>query len=107
MIQNLANKIIEVLQGVPAVDEKKMFGGVAYLIHGNMAVGVHRNDLMVRVGPENHEAAMKRPYTKPFDMTGRPMAGWVVVDAAGLTDPDVLAEWIDQGVAYAQTLPPK
>ena len=58
---NLAKRIIENLQNVPAVDEKKMFGGVGYLVHGNMAVGVHGNDLIVRVGPENHAEAMKRP----------------------------------------------
>ncbi|MHB0968112.1 MAG: TfoX/Sxy family protein [Bellilinea sp.] len=104
---NLAQRIIENLQGVPAVDEKKMFGGVGYLIHGNMAVGVHRNDLIVRVGPENHAEAMKRPHTRPFDMTGRPMSGWLVVEAAGIKDPAVLAEWIQLGVAYAQSLPPK
>ncbi len=104
---NLAQRIIENLQSVPAVDEKKMFGGVGYLIQGNMAVGVHRNDLIVRVGPENHAEAMKRPHTRPFDMTGRPMSGWLVVEAAGIKDPAVLAEWIQLGVAYAQSLPPK
>src|SRR5512134_3933338 len=104
---NLARRIIDLLQRFPSVDEKKMFGGVAYLIHGNMAVGVHGNDLMVRVGPHNHAEAMKRPHTRVFDMTGKPMSGWVVVSAAGLTDPQVLADWIAQGVAYAQTLPPK
>ena len=96
---NLAQRIIENLQGVPAVDEKKMFGGVGYLIHGN--------DLMVRVGQENHAEAMKRPHTRPFDMTGRPMSGWLVVEAAGIKDPAVLAEWIQLGVSYAQSLPPK
>jgi len=104
---NLAQRIIENLRGVTAVDEKKMFGGVAYLVHGNMAVGVHGNDLMVRVGSDNHAEAMKRPHTRVFDMSGRPMSGWLLVDAAGLTDPEVLADWIAQGVAYAQTLPPK
>ena len=104
---NLARRIIDLLQRFPSVDEKKMFGGVAYLIHGNMAVGVHGNDLMVRVGPQNHAEAMKRPHTRVFDMTGKPMSGWVVLAAAGLTDPQVLADWIAQGVAYAQTLPPK
>lgn len=104
---NLARRIIETLQGVSGVDEKKMFGGVAYLIHGNMAVGVHGDDLMVRVGPENHAEAMKRPHTRVFDMTGKPMSGWVVVAAAGLTDQKVFADWIAQGLAYALTLPPK
>jgi TfoX/Sxy family transcriptional regulator of competence genes len=104
---SLAKLIIKALQDVPAIDEKKMFGGVGYLVHGNMAVGVHGNDLIVRVGPENHAEAMKRSFTKDFDMTGRPMSGWLVVEAAGLTDPQVLAEWISQGVAYAQSLPPK
>ena len=104
---NLAQRIIEVLQGTPALDEKKMFGGVGYLIHGNMAVGVHGNDLMVRVGPENHAEAMKHPHTRPFDLTGRPMSGWLVVEAAGIEDPAVLAEWIQLGVTYAQSLPPK
>ncbi|MHB8856197.1 MAG: TfoX/Sxy family protein [Bellilinea sp.] len=104
---NLAQRIFEILQGMPALDEKKMFGGVGYLIHGNMAVGVHGNDLMVRVGPENHTEAMRRPHTRPFDMTGRPMSGWLVVGAAGIQDPAVLAEWIQLGVTYAQSLPPK
>ena len=104
---NLAKRIIDNLQEISAVDEKKMFGGVAYLIHGNMAIGVHGNDLMVRVGSENHAEAMKRPHTRVFDMTGRPMSGGVVVAAAGLTDPQILADWIARGVAYARSLPPK
>lgn len=105
--RNLAQRIIDVLQGTPALDEKKMFGGVGYLIHGNMAVGVHGNDLIVRVGLEAHADAMRRPHTRPFDMTGRPMSGWLVVEAAGIQDPAVLAEWIQLGVSYAQSLPPK
>ena len=104
---NLAQHIIEILQGTPALDEKKMFGGVGYLIHGNMAVGVHGNGLIVRVGPEAHAEAMTRPHTRPFDLTGRPMSGWLVVEAAGIQDPAVLAEWIQLGVSYAQSLPPK
>jgi TfoX/Sxy family transcriptional regulator of competence genes len=89
------------------VTERRMFGGIAFLHRGNMAVGVSGDDLMVRVGPDNTDAALARPGARVFDMTGRPMRGWILVDGAALTEDDVLGEWIEKGRAFAASLPPK
>ena len=80
--EKLAERIRAELSGVPFV-EKKMFGGVGFLLHGNMACGVHKNSMIVRVDPEKHDALLKKPHTRPFDITGRPMKGWLIVDADG------------------------
>lgn len=103
----LAQRIISILQNTGAVDERKMFGGVAYMIHGNMAVGVHGNDLIVRVGPAYHAKAMAKPHTRDFDITGRPMAGWLMIEPAGIQDQQTLEDWVALGVTYAQSLPHK
>lgn len=87
--------------------EKKMFGGVGYLLRGNMACGVHRNGLIVRVDPDKHARLLKKPYARPFDITGRPMKGWLIVDAGGCKTDKQLSAWIDEGIGYALTLPPK
>ncbi len=102
----LAERIRDQLEGMPYV-EKKMFGGVGYLLHGNMACGVIKDDLIVRVDPEKHAALLKKPHARPFDMTGRPMKGWIVVEADGLKTSRQLSAWIREGVAFAVTLPPK
>ena len=102
----LAERIRSQLQGVPFV-EKKMFGGVGYTIHGNMACGVNKDDLIVRVDPEKHSAYLKKPNTRPFDMTGRPMKGWLVIEADGYKTDRQLSTWIKEGVDFALTLPPK
>ncbi len=87
--------------------EKEMFGGLAMLIGGNMAVGVSGDALMVRVGKDAHDAAMARPGARVFDLSGRPMRGWIVVDPVGLDGPGELDRWVREGVAHALTLPPK
>jgi TfoX/Sxy family transcriptional regulator of competence genes len=102
----LAERIRDQLDGMPYV-EKKMFGGVGYLLHGNMACGVIQDDPIVRVDPEKHAALLKKPHARPFDMTGRPMKGWLLVEAAGLKTSRQLSAWIREGVAFAMTLPPK
>lgn len=86
--------------------EKRMFGGIAFLLNGNMAVGVHGDDLIVRVAKADHEALLAEPGARPFDMTGRPMAGWLLVSGEVLDDA-VLAAWVSRGTAYAGSLPPK
>jgi TfoX/Sxy family transcriptional regulator of competence genes len=91
----------------PAVSERKMFGGIAFMIGGNMAVGVSGRDLMVRVGKEAHAEALARPGARPFDLSGRPMAGWLVVAPEGFSDEAQFDAWVDQGVASAESLPPK
>jgi len=84
-----------------------MFGGIAFLYRGNMAVGASGDDLMVRVGPDATDAALARPGTRVFDMTGRPMRGWIVVAASALAEDEALGAWIDEGYAFAAGLPPK
>ena len=79
----LAERMRAELGRLPDLVEKKMFGGVGFLVRGNMACRVHGDDLIVRVGPKNYEQALTRPHTWPFDMTGRPMAGWIVLAPQG------------------------
>jgi TfoX/Sxy family transcriptional regulator of competence genes len=102
----LAERIRERLRDANGVVEKKMFGGLAFLTHGNMTVGVTGDDLIVRVRPDATAAALARPGTREFDMTGRPMKGWVVADGEGLADP-VLDQWIAEARAFVATLPPR
>lgn len=103
--ESLAERVRERLHDA-VVTEKKMFGGLAFMEHGNMTVGVLGDDLIARVGPEATDAALARPGTRVFDFTGRPMRGWVVVAGDGLED-DALAGWVEQARGYAATLPPK
>jgi len=103
----LAARMRAILAALPGLEEKKMFGGIGFLVNGNMACGVNKNDLIVRVGPEKHAAALARPHTRPFDMTGRPMAGWVVVESEGCRGEKDLADWIQQGLAFTRSLPAK
>jgi hypothetical protein len=84
-----------------------MFGGVGYLLNGNMACGVHKANLIVRVGPEQYRDALEHPKTREFDLTGRPMTGWVAVIPEGTASEEELVSWVDQGVRYAATLPSK
>jgi hypothetical protein len=105
--QALAEDIRAYLAGEETVTEREMFGGIAFMIQGNMAVGVTGEDLMVRVGKERHDAAMARPGTRVFDLSGRPMAGWILVAAEEVASPSDLHAWIDWGAAYARSLPAK
>ena len=91
----------------PGLSEKKMFGGIAFMIHGNMAVGVGGDELMVRVGTDAHEAAIAKPGARTFDMGARPMKRWVNVAAEGMSTEADFNAWVDQGVAFAESLPPK
>lgn len=88
-------------------DEKKMFGGIGFLLNGNMACGVNKENLIVRIDPEKQNALLKKPYTKPFDLTGKPMKGWLVVEAGGVKTDKQLNAWVKEGVDFALTLPPK
>ena len=102
----LAERIRSGLEGLPFV-EKKMFGGVGFLITGNMACGVNKDDLIVRVDPEEHGTLLKKPHVRPFDLTGKPMKGWLVVEPDGCKTEKQLNTWIKKGVEFASTLPPK
>jgi hypothetical protein len=103
----LAQRIRLALADVPGLTEQKLFGGMGFMLHGNMACGVNGKNLILRINPDRTEQALAQPSVRVFDMTGRPMKGWIVVEPAGLQSAEDLNRWLDQGVAFAQTLPPK
>ena len=104
--EKLAERIRSQLDGIPVV-EKKMFGGVGFLLNGNMACGVNNEDLVVRVDPGRHSVLLKKPHAKPFDLTGRPMKGWLLVEAGGYKTEKQLSTWVKEGIEFASSLPPK
>jgi hypothetical protein len=87
--------------------EKKMFGGIAFLLKGNMCCGVHREALIVRLDPGETDRALADPHTQVFDLTGRPMKGWILVEPKGLATDAQLGRWIDRAAEYAGSLPAK
>jgi TfoX/Sxy family transcriptional regulator of competence genes len=97
----LAERIRTALRGRDDVAERKMFGGIAFMVAGRMACGVIHDDLMVRVGPDGHDAALAEPHTRPMDFTGRPMRGMVYVDPDGVRVDTDLSRWVDRAVAVA------
>jgi TfoX/Sxy family transcriptional regulator of competence genes len=103
----LAQRVRQVLIGMDTLTERKMFGGVGFMLHGNMACGVQKDSLVVRVGPERYQQALQHPHARPFDMTGRPMRGWVFVGASGVRSDEDLSEWVQRGVDFALSLPAK
>jgi len=100
-------KRVSLLLTKKGVIEKKMFGGVGYLLNGNMACGVHEDNLIVRVGVERYKEILDLPHTKLFDLTGKAMTGWVEVLPAGTRTDQELIHWINLGIEFAETLPPK
>ena len=105
--KGLAQRVREEMTELPGFVEKKMFGGIGFMLQGNMACGVNGEDLIVRVGPDRYEDALARLHTKPFDMTGRPMKGWVMVSPQGVEADEDLRNWVQQGVEFASSLPAK
>jgi hypothetical protein len=105
--EELAERVRAALGSVPGVTEIKMFGGLCYTVGGNMAVGVTGQDLMVRLDPESADAALADPGARPMDFTGRPMRGFVFVGPEGFGTDRSMKEWVDRGVAFASSLPPK
>lgn len=103
----IADEIRARIGGHPGLVEKQMFGGIAFMINGNMAVGVAGEELMIRVGEAAHDEAVAEPGARIFDMGARPMRGWVLVGAEGFADDDAFDAWIDRGVACAEGLPSK
>ena len=105
--EGLAERLRELLAGRRDVTERKMFGGLAFLCRGHMFVGITDDVLMVRVGPGAHAAALARPHARPMDFTGRPMKGYVYVDAEGIREDAELAAWVDAGLELVESLPGK
>lgn len=106
--EDLANRVRELVGGEPQLTEQKMFGGLAFLIGGNMAVAASgHGGLLVRVDPEQAQAMVAGPGVRAMEMRGRPMRGWLLVDPERVHADDRLAEWVDVGMTYARTLPSK
>ena len=105
--EGLAQRIRDTLVDQDGLVEKKMFGGVAFMVHGNMACGVVKEDLMVRVGPDAYDEALDQDSARPMDFTGKPMRGMIYVDSNGLEEEDDLTGWVQRGVDFALSLPAK
>ena len=105
--EKLAARLRDLTAERKDVEEKKMFGGLAFLVGGRMAFGIVGDDLMVRVGPEAHEDALARPHTRPMDFTGKPSRGMVYVARMGLVGRAALRAWIERGIRYALAQPKK
>ncbi len=105
--RDLADEIRNHIGDHPGLNEKEMFGGIAFLIGGNMAVGVTGDELMVRVGKDAHDETVVLPGARVFDLSSRPMKGWLVIGADGISSRDDLEAWIERGVRFAESLPSK
>ena len=104
----LAARIRRQLGKKKGLVEKKMFGGVGFMLNGNMACGVHGSELIVRLAPEETDKALAQRNVRVFDLSGgRPMKGWILVEPAGIESEKDLAKWVDIGAKYAAALPPK
>ena len=103
--QELDDRLLKAVAGWGAT-RKKAFGGTCHLLNGNMLCGVHKNYLILRLGPQEAERALARPHVKPFDMTGKPMKGWIMVEKQGLNE-QALREWLAEARRFVASLPPK
>jgi hypothetical protein len=105
--EHLAKRVRPLLSRRSGFTEKKMFGGVGYLLHSNMCIGVWKEFLIVRVGPDGYAAVLRKPFAKKFNITGRAMTGWVMVEPEGVVDDGELSEWVLRAVAFVRSLPKK
>jgi TfoX/Sxy family transcriptional regulator of competence genes len=105
--EKLAGRVREVLKRRRNISEKKMFGGLAFMVSGHMCCGILGDDLMVRVGPDAYDAALREKGARPMNFTGRAMKGMVYVDRSGYGAAASLKAWVEQGLSHARSLPPK
>lgn len=105
--EGLAERIREILQDRHDVEEKKMFGGLCFMVSGHMCCGIVKETLMLRVGPENYQQCLARKYASEMDFTGKAMTGMVYVAPAGIESDTALAEWVGIGTEFVASLPPK
>ncbi|MBL8996498.1 MAG: TfoX/Sxy family protein [Gemmatimonadetes bacterium] len=103
----LAERVRQALSPRRDVEEKRMFGGLAFMVASHMAVGVEKERLMVRLSPERAEACLEEAHVRPMDFTGRPLKGFVYVEAAGVQTTAGVRKWVARAVAHAESLPPK
>ncbi|MCP4216799.1 MAG: TfoX/Sxy family protein [bacterium] len=105
--EEINNRIKDIVAEWPGTNAKKMFGGVCHLLQGNMFCGVYKEFLILRLGKKNTEGVMEQPHIRPFDITGKPMKGWVMVEQEGFATEEALSQWLTQAAKFAATLPPK
>ena len=105
--ENLAARIRTALGRKKGVEEKKMFGGLCFLLHGNMLVGVWKDSLIARIGQDQAEEGMLEPHAKPMDITGKPMKGWIMVEPVGVADESEVKKWVLRAVKFVGKLPAK
>lgn len=102
--EKLAERLRKVFMRRKGAVEKKMFGGIAYMVDGHMCCGIAKDMLVVRVGPDAYEEALKEKYVRVMDFTGKPMKGYVYVEAGGIKSDESLKSWIDRGIKFVKTL---
>src|SRR5262245_39357715 len=105
--ETLPSRVRKILSPIAGFSEKKMFGGLCFLIHGNMCCGVLKDELVLRLEPERAREVLNGPHTRPMDFTGRPMNGFVYIEAAGLRTDSKLSEWVSMALSFARGLPAK
>ena len=105
--ETIAKRLSEAVKGRKGFSQKKMFGGICLLLHGNMCSGVHKDYLILRLGEEEAEKALKHKHTKAFDITGRAMKGWVMVHKDGFKDEAALKDLLEEAIAFVKKLPKK
>ena len=105
--EGLAQRVRDQISDLAGYEEKRMFGGIGFLLRGNISCVVNKENLIIRVGPDYYQEALSKPNVKVFDITGRPMTGWIVVTEDGYQKDADFQEWVDRGVTFALTLPVK
>lgn len=105
--ETLAARIRPLMKRKQGFSEKKMFGGVGLMLHGNMCVGIWKDSLIVRIGLDQYETALEEPDVREFDITGRVMRGWVMVEPRGLVEDEEVKYWVEQATKFVRTLPRK
>lgn len=105
--EKLANRVRKILEKIDGVSEKKMFGGLCFLVNGNMVLGLTSKDLMIRVGPDAYEKLLSQPHVRKMDFTGKPLKGFLYVGAKGTDSDKDLNKWVLKGVEFASSLPAK
>src|SRR4051812_42824556 len=105
--ESLAARIRDILARRRNVEEKKMFGCICFFLNGNALAGVWKKRLIARLGPNDGDEALREPYVRAFDITGKPMRNWVAVEPEGVEDDDQFEEWIQRAVKFVKTLPKK
>ena len=105
--ESLAQRLSDLIKGRKGFYPQKMFGGIGFLLNGNMSFGVYQDYLILRLGEDQASSALKKKHVKPFDITGRPMKGWVMVHIDGANGEKNLTNWIKGAISFVKTLPPK